>query len=317
MRTGAAEGHTGFFHETALYGSDDELLDIVVPFLEGGVSAGEPTVVSLASHNAALVRRALPALDGITYLSGDDQYARPASSIRVYRDLFGALAGSGADQIRVVGEVPQPGVGVAWDGWARYEAAINHAYDEFPVWGMCAYDTRTAPTEILDDVERTHQHVATADGRHRPNERYEDPVGFLRGRPAPALDPLERTTPGFELWDPAEADARHAVVRLPAGLPTSSVDDLAVSVSEIVTNARRHGRPPVRVRGWAGRGRAVVTVHDTGPGVTDPFAGLLPANRDDGGRGLWIAHQLCSEVSLLPGDAGFGVRLVVDATLAF
>ena len=66
---------------------------------------------------------------------------------------------------RVASEVPHPGVGAPWDGWARYEAAINRAYAEFPLWGLCAYDTRITPGAVLDDVARTHPHLATAHGR--------------------------------------------------------------------------------------------------------------------------------------------------------
>ncbi|WP_396135249.1 hypothetical protein [Amycolatopsis sp. A133] len=54
----------------------------------------------------------------------------------------------------------------------------------------------------------------------------------------------------------------------------------------------------------------VVSVHDAGEGPTDPFAGLLPADRTTGGRGLWIAHQICSQVTLHRDDTGFTARLV-------
>ena len=46
MRSGAAAGHPGYFHETAFYGSDDEFVDIVAPFVRDGIAAGEPTVVA-------------------------------------------------------------------------------------------------------------------------------------------------------------------------------------------------------------------------------------------------------------------------------
>jgi len=62
MRTGAAAGHEGYFHEAVYYSSDEELLAVLVPFLTGGPAAGEPTVVSLGERNAALVRGALPAV---------------------------------------------------------------------------------------------------------------------------------------------------------------------------------------------------------------------------------------------------------------
>lgn len=93
-------------------------------------------------------------------------------------------------------------------------------------------------------------------------------------------------------------------------LPAAEVEDLMVSVSEVVTNALRHGRPPVRLRAWSDTDHVVVTCHDTGTGPTDPFAGLLPApDREIGGLGLWLTHQLCTHVALHHDDTGFTVRL--------
>ena len=311
MRSGAAAGHAGYFHETALYGSDDDFLAIVVPFIEGGVAAGEPTFVSLAERNARLVQGAMGATEGVTFLPGDHQYARPAATIRSYRELFGEQVAAGATQIRVVGDVPHPGSGASWDAWARYEAVVNHAFDDFPLWGLCPYDLRSTPDDVLDEVVRTHRHIATPDGHHA-NERFEDPAEFLRRRPVPPLA-AEPTAPVLDLRDPSAAEARHAVRALDVGLPAADLEDFVLSVSEIVTNALRHGRPPSRFRLWAADGRAVATIHDQGPGITDPFAGLLPAPKDDGGLGHWIASQLCSEVTIGQDADGFGVRLVLDA----
>ena len=130
MRTGAAAGHVGYFHEAVCYDSDEHLLGVVVPFLLDGVAAGEPTVVSLGERNAALVRAALPAGGPVIYLAGGDLYARPASAIRSYRRLLADHVSAGAGQIRIVGELAPGSFGSTWDWWARYESAINHAYDE-------------------------------------------------------------------------------------------------------------------------------------------------------------------------------------------
>jgi anti-sigma regulatory factor (Ser/Thr protein kinase) len=311
VRSGAAAGHGGYFHETAFYGSDDDFLAVVVPFLEGGREAGEPTVTTLSDRNTALVRAALDDHDGIDFLPGAQRYDRPAATIRTYQELFNRHVAGGASQIRVVGDVPHPGNGMPWDGWARYEAVINHAFADFPLWGLCPYDTRTTPDHVLDEVARTHPHEALADGTHRVNDRFEDPSGFLARRRPPPPDPVQHTEPVVELVDPSARDTRLAVGALDTDLHPDEVDDLVTAVSEVVTNAVRYGVPPVRVRAWTAPGRAVVTVQDEGPGVDDPFAGLVPPRRaaGEGGLGLWIAHQI-SHVSLARTDAGFTVRLV-------
>src|SRR4051794_32003347 len=118
MRSGAAAAHEGYFHETAFYDSDDQFLEIVIPFLEDGRAAAEPTVVALDHHNEALVRGALGPGPDLTFVPGGTTYARPAPTIKAYRDLLRRHVADGAAQIRVVGDVPHPGTGASWDCWA-------------------------------------------------------------------------------------------------------------------------------------------------------------------------------------------------------
>ena len=313
MRTGAAADHTGYFHETAFYGSDDEFVAIVGPFLRDGVAAGEPTIVACAPANTALLREAVDCT-GVRFLAGSGRYVRPGPTIHAYRSMFGDLVAAGADQIRVVGDVPHPGVGMDWHGWARYEAAINIAYDEFPLWGLCPYDTRTAPASVLDDVACTHPHVASASGHHH-SDRYLDPASFLDARSPPPVDPVELTEPHTIVLDPDPRSARAALheAGVERVLGVTGAANLALATSEAVTNALVHGRPPTTLRLWVSDDRVITTVTDRGPGPSDPFVGLVPAPTDQpGGRGLWIANQVCSDVAAFHGD-GFRLRLTVTA----
>jgi anti-sigma regulatory factor (Ser/Thr protein kinase) len=309
-RTGAPADHVGYFHEAVCYGSDDELLAVLLPFLLGGADAKEPTVVALGPEKADLVRRALPRAAAVTFLTGDSLYARPASVIRSYRELFADYVADGASQIRVVGEIPRPSLGATWNWWARYEAAINEAYDDYPLWSLCAYDTRVCPSRVLADVARTHPRTLHADGRHEPSATYAAPESFLSAWPPAADDPLQSLPPLIALVDPTAAQARHTVRLVDPGLPADQIEDLVVAVSEVVTNALRHGRPPVRVRFWSGADRIVVAVTDGGSGPADPYAGLIPS-RDSasGGLGLWITHQSCNYVAFSSSPEGFTLRL--------
>jgi anti-sigma regulatory factor (Ser/Thr protein kinase) len=312
MRTGAAAGHHGYFHEAAFYGSDEDFLSVVVPFLEDGLKAGEPTLVAFDETNEKLIRGAMGGAAGLSFLNGVAQYARPAGAIKKYRALMAAHVAGGAEQIRIVGDVPHPGLGASWDWWARYEATVNHAFDDFPLWGLCPYDTRITPDDVLEDVARTHPHIASADGGHRVNSRFEDPAGFLNHLAPAAPDPLESAPPSAELWSFAPAAARDAVFRVAAntGVSAPDVDDLVIAVSEAVANADRHGVAPIRLRLWAGPDRLVATVTDQGRGPEDPFAGLVPARGPVGGLGLWIVHQICARVTMSTGEDGFTLRMV-------
>ncbi|WP_433389441.1 anti-sigma factor RsbA family regulatory protein [Micromonospora sp. KLBMP9576] len=311
MRTGAAAGHRGYFHEAVSYDHDDELLAVAVPFLLGGVDAGEPTFVALGERTGGLVRAALPADCGVEYLAGGDVYARPAAAIRSYRQLLAERVAAGATQIRIIGEVPATEFGATWDWWARYESAINHAYDDFPLWSMCAYDTRITPPSVMADVARTHPRFATADGRHVPSPAWTTPAEYLRENRPIVPDPVQAQPPAVELVDPTAAEARAAVHKADHGqLPVDDVEDLVVAVSEIVTNALRHGQPPVRLCVWAGDDRIVAAVSDRGQGPGDPFCGLLPASGSaPGGLGVWITYQSCNHVTWQRDGDGFTLRL--------
>jgi anti-sigma regulatory factor (Ser/Thr protein kinase) len=315
MRTGAPAGYEGYFHECGLYGSDEEFLALAVPFLEGGLAAGEPTTVAVDTHHEQLLREAIVDTSQLSFLVLSNQYSRPAGAIKAFREALAGHVSDGAHQVRMVGQVPHPALGSAWEPWARYEAAINEAFAEFPAWGMCIYDTRIASPAVLDDVARTHPHLATTDGTRRANPRFEDPASFLtRYRPG-YVDPLERQEPTVALADPSPDVARRATsAASPAsGLPRDEVDALVLAVSECVTNATCHGTRPVEVRVWSAPGRMVATVSDRGSGPADPLSGLVPCRRDrgEGGLGLWITHQVCEQVTMHQHDDGFTVRLVV------
>jgi hypothetical protein len=55
---GAPTDRRGYVHEAVLYESDEEFLDVVVPFLQEGVAAGEPYLVALWASTTGLVRAA-------------------------------------------------------------------------------------------------------------------------------------------------------------------------------------------------------------------------------------------------------------------
>lgn len=304
---------TGFHHETAFYDSDDDFLAIAVPFVEGGLREGQPTLVACAQKNTALLRDALGRDDAVTYLQGADQYARPADAIASYRDIYGKHAQQGATRIRTVGDVPHPGFGVPWDWWGRYENAANQAFAEFPLWGLCPYDTRITPPEVLADVETVHEYIATASGEHLPNPGF----GTADRLSKPVPDALERGAPLVSLVDPTPAAVREAVGAAISGvrLTEDNSHDVVYAASEIVTNGLSHGAAPVRFRLWADDSRVVVTATDQGSGPSDPMAGLMPTTATrSAGLGLWILHRTCDYVSMGCDEDGFTVRVSVGGS---
>jgi anti-sigma regulatory factor (Ser/Thr protein kinase) len=316
VRTGEPAGHRGYFHEALLYNSDEEFLAAALPFVQDGVVAGEPVVVALGERSAELVQAALGDTTGVAVYggvgAGVGRYDNPVGALRFYRETLTQHAAAGVGQVRVLGETPHPGLGQPWEWWARYEATANHAFAEFPLWGLCPYDLRLTSDAVLEDVTRSHPYLATGDGAHRGNSRYRDPAQFLTGRAPAMLDPLLAQPARVELIDPTPAVAR-AAVRDTAGataLARAQVEDMVLAVNEAVTNATCHGRRPARLRIWTALERLVATVTDRGQGPTDPYAGLLPTVTAAGGRGLWMMHHLCSHVTFHRDEQGFTLGLV-------
>ena len=315
MRTGAARGHTGHFHEAGFYGSDAEFRALIVPFAEEGIAAGEPVIIGYDGPKNALVRSWLTDPSPVTFLADNSVYATPARAIAAYRRLFELHVAQGAGQIRVTGVPPHPGNGGSFEGWDRYEAAVNTVWDDLPVWGLCLYDTAAAPAAVLDAAERTHPHIVAPSGAHRVNERFQDASVFEALPIAP--DPLEETRPTVVLTDTSPAEARQALAQIGEGRVTGTIlEDLLIGVTEAVSNALLHGRGLVTVRIWGAPDRIVINVHDQGHGPADPLAGLVPAPSriPDAGLGLWLIHQLDIDVALNHAHDGFTVRLRGGAT---
>ncbi len=310
MRAGAARGHVGHFHEAGFYGSDAEFRALIVPFAEEGIAAGEPVIIGYDERKSSLLRSWLSDPSAVEFIADKSLYATPARAIAAYRRLFEFHLARGVEQIRIAGDVPHSGIGGRFEGWDRYECAVNTVWQDFPVWGRCLYDTATAPAEVLDVVRRTHPRLVAPSGERHLNDRYQL-VSAFRGL-APAPDPVEATAPVVELTARSPAEARHALAAVGRGRVSDHVlDDLLIATSEVVSNALRHGHPPTWVRIWATSERIVIHVHDHGPGPADPLVGLIPAasGAEDPGQGLWVVHQLDIDVALIHGGDGFTVRL--------
>jgi len=298
-------------HAAAIYGSDEAFLAMVVPFLRAGVGAGEPTLLRVEPHRRQLVCNAIGDPSGLTLLPEDGWGDHPILALGHNDGLFRRHLDDGAGRVRILTDVPIAGPGASWSGWARYEAVMNHVFGQLPLLAVCPYDTRSSPAEVLDDVERTHRWLLTADGADQAaNPRFVEPDAFLAERDGVEVDPLELDRPDLELADPTPSAGRAAVAALArtTALDRETAENLVFAASEIVTNAVVHGRPPVVLRAWGALDRIVVAVTDHGPGPADPFSGYL---RDAGGAlGLWLARQLCSRVTMVRQPAAFTVRIV-------
>jgi anti-sigma regulatory factor (Ser/Thr protein kinase) len=309
MRTESA-GRPGRSHEVGFYRSDAEFGALIVPFAEEGSAAGQPVILGYDDRKASLLRSWLYDPGAVTFIADNNLYATPARAIASYWEIFEELTTAGATQIRIAGDVPHEGNGGRFAGWDRYESAANTVWNQFPVWSRCLYDATTAAPRVLDIAARTHPRIVLPSGQYLASSRYQDPADFEPLLPDP--DPLEDSVPAIVMSDPSPAQVRHVLTSIGGGrVPDTALQDLMIGVGEAVSNARRHGCPPVTARIWAGSGRILVHVHDTGAGPGDPLAGLVPVWGRPGSRegGLWVIHMLELDVALIRSQDGFTVRL--------
>jgi anti-sigma regulatory factor (Ser/Thr protein kinase) len=102
---------------------------------------------------------------------------------------------------------------------------------------------------------------------------------------------------------------RRFVARLARDLGASRRADLVLAVHEVVSNSLRHGGGAGRLLVWRDRNALVCEVRDRGR-IDDPLVGReRPAFGRAGGRGLWLANQLCDLVQVRSFPEGSVVRL--------
>lgn len=94
-----------------------------------------------------------------------------------------------------------------------------------------------------------------------------------------------------------------------AGLGPELEDALVLAVNEIVTNSIRHGGGSGVIRSWENGSFLVFQVEDGGR-IDAPLAGRRqPTPDQSGGRGLWLANQLCDLVQVRTFGDGNVVRI--------
>jgi anti-sigma regulatory factor (Ser/Thr protein kinase) len=105
---------------------------------------------------------------------------------------------------------------------------------------------------------------------------------------------------------------RHEVTaRLAAGPLGDRLHGFVLAVNEVITNVALHaggqGRIVLRVTGTA----VCCTVTDSGPGIPEQYRRppAVPEAFEVGGRGIWLAHQLCDEVTMATGPIGTTIEL--------
>lgn len=305
-----------FRHEALLYTGLDDFMAGTVPFIRTGIAASEPVLVVVDQTKIRLLQSAL----------GVD-----AEQVR-----FADMAEVGSNPARIIPawqrflddhETRDRGVrGVGEPVWAarnpaelvesqRHEALLNVAFGAEPALRLlCPYDTAALRTEVIDEARRSHPFLVDRSSRHR-SSRFS--AEEMRG--SHLADPLPE--PGRLLdeltFGPSRLGPLRAVVTAHAarfGLGRDRAGDLVLAVHEIAINSLLHGGGHGAFRLWREARSLVCEISDQGQ-ITDPLAGRRePALDRSGGRGLWLANQLCDLVQIRCFPTGSVVRLHMALT---
>jgi AcrR family transcriptional regulator len=293
-------------HEALVYGSDEEFLARLVPFLRDGVAAGQPAIAVVTPKKIALLREALGQdAQRVSFTDASTQYRRPAHALAEYRrQLDAELSRPNAKLVRVIGEVQFGPTGQEHAEWTRYESMLNRGFAGYPAWVICPYDTRALSDQIVADALHTHPFVSTSDRRDtsagyiETDELVERPLLRETERAGGGRDPLARLTVTKE----RNLDELRRVVAgaaRAAGLGPTVVDDVTVAVGELVRDALRRGDGEASVQ--VGRDGAVwhceVTDRDSDPTTISESIGLS------------IARLISERVELASGTGAHTVRL--------
>jgi anti-sigma regulatory factor (Ser/Thr protein kinase) len=306
------EPGTGFEHEALFYRGEDDFLAGVLPFVLEGLARDETVLVALPRARLPLLREALGEdAPEVRLLEMERIGANPARIIGVWADAVTEATAAGRT-LRGVGEP-------VWHGrrdvelveCQLHELLLNRAFDDGPAWRLlCPYDEHRLSRAVCEAALESHPIRSTSTDRG-PSDRYAAD-GDLAAFAAPLTPPREGVLRGV-FRGPRDIPATRRTVAQYArtcGLSEEQVEALALAASELATNSIWYGGGSGTVAMWLQDGAAVVEVSDAGH-LTDPLTGRRsPALDQEGGRCLFLVHQLCDLVQLRSSPSGTTVRVL-------
>lgn len=306
---------SGFTHQAAIYSSDEEFVEMAVPFILAGLDSGEPVLVTTTPANLQLIARALGRrAHHVDFAETAYLGRRPIERISVFHRYWRRHARAGATRVRVLAEP-------VWTGrssdqvtaWQRMESCLNLVLADSGIFMICPYDARVLDPALIAGARRTHPHSVSSGGTAACAE-YADPNDFTRECDTTPLAPVPADAATFR----GETSLRSlrgfvADQACGRGMSAERVALLVLAVGEAATylKRQRRGESPPTVQVWNGFGTVVCELHQPGCQVTDPMLGLLPPDvaRARPGDGMHLAHHLCERLEIRSTDAGCTIRL--------
>jgi anti-sigma regulatory factor (Ser/Thr protein kinase) len=313
MTVASPGGRTGsFVHLAVFYDGVEDLSAAVVPFIREGIDSGEPVLVALVRPHLARVRSALgPDASRVAFVDMGEVGANPARIIPEWRRF---LEETGDGPVRGVGEPVWSGRrGVEIEEAVLHEALLNLAFEGGRAWQlMCPYDASALPSDVIDEARRSHPELRR--GEVAAAGRVPNAYVGTEAASAAFRQPLAPAPQDADAWDfsgPDLAGIRSLVERAAtsAGVTRDRADDLVLAAHELASNSVLHAGGHGTLCSWSDPEAFVLEIRDTGV-IADPLVGRdLLDDLAEGGRGVWMANQLCDLVQVRSSAAGTVVRL--------
>jgi anti-sigma regulatory factor (Ser/Thr protein kinase) len=311
MNAAISDQSQAFVHEAFLYRGPEEFLRGTLQFIRGGVEADEPVFVVLSAEKIARLREALgDDADRVLFADMAAVGANPARIIAAWHEFVDEHGADGR-AIRGIGEP-------IWAGRSdselaechRHESLLNLAFADTPAFRLlCPYDVSALDPTVVEEAERTHPFMSDVES-FRESGSYRG----LEAISAPFANPLN-DPPASAARLTFDADSLGEVRELvheraeATGLDRETTDALVLAVNEIATNSIRHGGGSGLIRSWDDGSFLLFQVEDGGR-IDAPLAGRRqPVLDQPGGRGLWLANQLCDLVQVRTFEEGNVVRI--------
>lgn len=299
-----------FRHEALLYSGAAGFVAGCMPFIRGGLEAGEAVLVIESSERIAMLREELgPDATQVEFADMADVGANPARIIPAWRDFVDR---GGGKRPRGIGEPVWPGrTRDELVECQRHESLLNVAFGGGRGWWLlCPYDVEALEPSIIDEARRSHEYVLEPEGMGGRSDGYRG----IEASGAPFKTPLPEPA-GLRRIISFDADGlftmRGEVTRqsLAAGMGADRATRFVSAVNEVATNSVLHGGGMGTLRIWRDAGALVCEIRDAGA-YSGPLSDRTrPGSSPHESRGLWLANQLCDLVQIRTLRDGTVVRL--------
>ncbi|MET9605970.1 sensor histidine kinase [Streptomyces sp. NPDC006512] len=301
-----------FRHELYPYSGDAQFLSGTLGFVHEALDDGEAVVIAVPADKTSLLRSELADEPAVTFVDTTAAGANPGRHIAAWAAWM-KERGEGERPVRGIGETDWRHVRSAahLSELRHHEWLLNRAFAQSPTWSMlCPYDAADGDEDALRALSRCHP-LIRRDGRYLPNDVYLAVDDYPFDVLADPCDPYQELS--YTHGDLSAIRSKVSQCAADAGVPEDRLPKLAVAVTEIATNSIRHGGGRGTLRTWAQQSTFLCEFRDAGH-ITDPMTGRTrPTPGQVGGRGLWLAHQLCDLVEIRSTrEQGTTIRLHMD-----